>query len=262
MQAIVMAAGRGSRLGNLTDDRPKAFLEVKDIKLIEYNLALLDSLGVRDIVLVTGYRAEMFENLVAAMPNVHCVYNPFFGIMNVLGSFFMGQEHLVEDDLVYMHADTLCAPGVIRDMMAADADIVLPVDFGPCDEEAMKVRLVDGEIATISKGIPVDEAAGEFIGICKIAANAIEPLKKSARKLLGEGHFDYYFEGALQDLIDEGSCSAVCVDTAGRFWGEVDFLEDYRRVEGGLPDDLYSIASEFLRAGAGASLAPEQRPSL
>lgn len=253
MQAIVMAAGRGSRLGNLTDDMPKAFLEVKDIKLIEYNLALLKSLGVQDIVLVTGYRSEMFENLVSNMKGVRCVYNPFFGMMNVLGSFFMGQEYLADDDLIYMHADTLCAPGVIRDMLAKDADIVLPVDFGPCDEEAMKVRLVDGEIETISKGIPVDEAAGEFIGICKIAANAIAPLKKSARKLLGEGHFDYYFEGALQDLVDEGACSAVCVDTANRFWGEVDFLEDYRRVESNMPDDLYAIANEFLTAGAGAS---------
>ena len=52
MQAIIMAAGKGSRLGGLTADMPKAFLEIKGIKLIEYNIALLHSCGIKDIILV------------------------------------------------------------------------------------------------------------------------------------------------------------------------------------------------------------------
>ena len=61
MQAIIMAAGKGSRLGNLTEGKPKSFAEIKVRKLIEYNLKLLQNYGVDDIVIGTGYRCEDFE---------------------------------------------------------------------------------------------------------------------------------------------------------------------------------------------------------
>ena len=63
MQAIIMAAGKGSRLGNLTEDKPKAFLEIQGIKLIEYNLAMLHAYGIEDIIIVTGYLNEHYEQL-------------------------------------------------------------------------------------------------------------------------------------------------------------------------------------------------------
>ena len=87
MQAIIMAAGKGSRLGNLTQDMPKSFLEIQGIKLIEYNIALLHAYGINDIVIVTGYQCEKIEELVKDIEGIQCVYNPFYEMVNVLGSF-------------------------------------------------------------------------------------------------------------------------------------------------------------------------------
>lgn len=64
MQAIIMAAGKGSRLGQLTKDKPKSFVEVKGIKLLEYNIALLHEYGITDIVVVTGYMSKKLKNYV------------------------------------------------------------------------------------------------------------------------------------------------------------------------------------------------------
>ena len=112
-----MAAGKGSRLGDLTENKPKAFLEIEGIKLIEYSIALLHAYGIKDIILVTGYMNEKYEELVKKYDGIVCVYNPFYEMMNVLGSFYMAQEYLKEEDTIYMHADTLCDPDIFENMI-------------------------------------------------------------------------------------------------------------------------------------------------
>lgn len=246
MQAIIMAAGKGSRLGNLTEDKPKAFLEIEGIKLIEYNIALLHANGIHNILLVTGYYNEKYEELVQRVSGVRCIYNPFYEMMNVLGSFYMAQEYLNEEDTIYMHADTLCAPDIFQDMLNTKGDMVLPVEFKLCDEEAMKVRTEQGKIIEISKQIPCEKGEGEFIGIAKISGNVIYPLKQVVKELMKEKQFSSYFEGAIQRMIDQKQYEITAVDTKDRFWGEVDFLEDYERVTAEISPELVTIAREQL----------------
>ena len=166
MQAIIMAAGKGSRLGKITEGKPKSFAEIKGKKLIEYNLQLLKKYGIEEIFIVTGYCCEAFEKLTENMEGVHLIYNPFYEMMNVLGSFYIGMEAL-KDDFIYLHADTLCEPAIFEKLVyiASDADAVLPVDYGPCNEEAMKVKTTEENIVQITKEMPVKEAEGEFIGM-------------------------------------------------------------------------------------------------
>lgn len=245
MQAIIMAAGRGSRMEHLTDDKPKAFLEVKGIRLIEYNVALLRAFRVRRIIIVTGYKNECFEELYGKDKDIVLVYNPFYEFMNVVGSFFMGQEYLdLNEDVLYMHADTLCAPEIMERMIHTEGGMVLPVEYKQCDEEAMKVRAEGGRIVEITKSIPLDKADGEFIGVAKIDRSVIPELKRSVKKVLKEKKFNYYFEGAVQDMIDGGKDDIIAIPTDGMFWGEVDFWDDYSRVCRMLPDSLYRFVKK------------------
>ena len=243
MQAIIMAAGKGSRLGELTQDKPKSFVEVKGIKLLEYNIALLHANGIKDILLVTGYKSEMMEEEAERIKGVKCVYNPFYEMVNVLGSFYMAQEYL-NDDFVYLHADTLCAPEIFKGMLQKDGNIVLPVEYKHCDEEAMKVKTKDGQLIEISKQIPCEQAEGEFIGIAKIGKEVLPDLREASKKLMNEKKFTAYFEGAIQELINQNKYTIRIVSTESYFWGEVDFLEDYKRVCEQIPDNLIKIAEK------------------
>ena len=150
MQAIIMAAGKGSRLGDVTRDVPKSFAEIKGKKLIEYNLRLLEKYGVDDIILVAGYRSEAFEELAKDRSGIRLVFNPFYEMTNVLGSFYMGMEAL-NDDFIFLHADTLCEPEIFEKLIHIQGDVVLPVDYKQCDEEAMKVRSEKGRIKETMK---------------------------------------------------------------------------------------------------------------
>ncbi len=244
MQAIIMAAGKGSRLGNLTNDKPKAFLEIKGIKLIEYNIALLHHFGIKDIFIVTGYMCEAYEELEKRIDGIKCVFNPFFEMANVLGSFYIAQDKLGLTDTVYLHADTICDPNIMNRLLMAEGDIVLPIDYKQCDEEAMKVKIVGDKITEIDKGIDLAEGDGEFIGIAKLGKNSLDSIKKAAKEVLKEKRFNSYFEAAIQEVLDEGKLDVRPIPTDGDFWGEVDFLEDYQYAEKNIPESLVAIAKE------------------
>lgn len=241
MQAIIMAAGKGSRLGNLTEDKPKCFLEIEGIKLIEYNIALLHSYGIHNIIIVTGYMTEKMEEFAAGIEGVKCIYNPFYEMVNVLGSFYMAQEHLGEDT-IYMHADTLCAPEILETILHTEGDIVLPVEYKHCDEEAMKVVTENGRVTEISKLIPCQKAEGEFIGIAKLDSKVLPALRAATKNLMIQKEFSAYFEGAIQELIDEGNNHIVATSIGEYFWSEVDFLEDYQRATEQICGNLVEIA--------------------
>lgn len=241
MQAIIMAAGKGSRLGELTKDKPKSFVEIKGVKLLEYNISLLHEYGIKDIIIVTGYMTEKIEKLCEKTEGVKCVFNPFYEQVNVLGSFYIGMPY-IKDDVIYMHADSLCSPSVFERMINENADIVLPVDYKICDEEAMKVKTIDNKIVEISKQIPCSEAEGEFIGIAKISKKALNDIKHAAKILMQQKKFTSYFEGAIEYLIKNEDYKPTPISTNGEFWGEIDFMEDYERVCESISDELVNIA--------------------
>ncbi len=240
MQAIIMAAGKGSRLGSLTGGNPKSFAEIRGKKLIEYNLRLLEKYGIDEIFIVTGYRSEAFAELTKDMPHVQLVYNPFYEMVNVLGSFYMGMESLSED-FIYLHADTLCEPSVFEKLLCMDADVTLPVAYGKCDEEAMKVRSEDGRIVQITKQMPPEAADGEFIGMASFRKEVIPALQEKTRQLMEEKEFTAYFESAVQRLLDEEAFEVKAVSTDGAFWAEIDFMEDYERAVASMPESLTTI---------------------
>lgn len=240
MQAILMAAGKGSRLGSMTADIPKSFVEIKGKKLIDININMLRKHGINDIIIVTGCHADLFEQKFENEEGITLVYNPFYGFTNVIGSFFMGMEKL-KDDFIYMHADTLCEPSILEELLCSDGDIVLPVDTKPCDEEAMKVKLEDGRVRYISKKLDPKTCDGEFIGVAKIGKEVIPSLKEKTRLLLREEAFAEYFEAALQYLMDEGKYRTDGIETGERFWAEIDFLEDYRRAEAEIIPELVTF---------------------
>lgn len=240
MQAIIMAAGKGSRLGSLTGGKPKSFVEIRGKKLIEYNLRLLQKYHVDEIIIVTGYRTEAFEELTANMKNVRLVFNPFYEMTNVLGSFYMGMEELHED-FIYLHADTLCEPYIFEKLIYPKADVVLPIEYKKCDEEAMKVRTENGKIVQITKQMPTERAEGEFIGMAAFRKKVVTALKEKTKQLMKEKAFTDYFESAIQRLIDEEDFKIEAVSTDGGFWTEIDFEEDYEKAVAQIPISLTEI---------------------
>lgn len=103
--AIILAAGRGSRLKHLTDDMPKALMTIKGEVLIERLIRQFQSKGVSNIYIVTGYKHEQFEYLKDIF-NVHLIYNEKWASSNNIVSFYCAIA--AGENNFKQHATVLC----------------------------------------------------------------------------------------------------------------------------------------------------------
>ena len=116
-KAIILSAGQGSRLGHLTDDRPKCLIEFNGRSLLDRQLDTLAANGVEEAVVVTGFRDDQIEEAIARRgsmgPSVRTVYNPFYKVADNLGSLFVARDEPGEAALEHLHEprDEGCGEG-------------------------------------------------------------------------------------------------------------------------------------------------------
>lgn len=225
MQALIMAAGKGSRIEGKTDGLPKSYLKINGESLIERQIRLTREVGVTEIIIVTGYQKERFENDFAA-DDVTFAFNPFFDTANVLSSYWCAM-HLLKEDVLYMHADTIYDKSILEETVATKGEIILPVDYKACGDEEMKVRTKDGLVFEINKTMAHADAEGEFIGVAKISHSILPAMNAAAEKILAEKNFGAFVEVALQNLVDSEKAKLTAISTKGAPWNEIDFEEDY-----------------------------------
>ena len=89
MQAIILAAGVGSRISSLHSGLPKSYLQLAGETLLQRNVRLLRAAGAEEIIVVTGYERDRIMRDHAA-PDIRFAFNPFFRTTNVLASFWCG----------------------------------------------------------------------------------------------------------------------------------------------------------------------------
>ncbi|HET7582381.1 MAG TPA: phosphocholine cytidylyltransferase family protein [Candidatus Limnocylindria bacterium] len=244
--ALIMAAGRGSRLGDLTDDTPKSLIDLGGITPLELQLEVLIARGVSRAVLVTGYRRDLLqaaaERRAAGRIGLEFVFNPFWSVTNVLGSAWFARDRL-DDDFVYAHADTVFDPTILDDCLAADADIALPVDMRAGEPEQMKAEVVGDRVLHLSKELPDERTAGEFIGIGLFRRRIVPGLVEAMEREVADGAIGSYFEAAINRLLADSGAEAVAVPTRGRAWTEIDFAEDLETARRLLPKFLEAPAT-------------------
>ncbi len=232
MIAVVLAAGKGSRLGGYTTDLPKSLLPLNDKNktLLGYNLELLKNIGISRTIIVTGFRSEQIESYALQYSNIEIVYNPFWNHCNVLGSLYMALGKLTEDFL-FLHADTLADEEIWRMLLAKEGEIVLPFQRKNCVEEEMKILMEDEKIVQISKSIDNDLADGEFLGIAKFSRSTVPYFKSKSEELFKLGDLNHYMESVIQAAIDENRFDIEVLDILDHNFVEVDFEEDYLRAK-------------------------------
>lgn len=226
MTGLILAAGKGSRLGDHTTDTPKSLLKLDDSKtLLDYNIDILRKLDLDQLYIVTGFNAQKIEDHVAGQA-VKTIYNPFWNQCNVLGSLYMALPYL-KDDFLFLHADTLVGFEAWEKLFYHEGDIVMPYKRKTCGEEEMKVRLDGhGSLLEVNKTMAANKADGEFLGIAKFSGTVISYLNETAKKLFKTGKLDFYMEAAVEEAIKD--CKNVkAFDIGNTQFIEVDFEEDY-----------------------------------
>ena len=231
MKAVILAAGKGSRIGLLTEQTPKSMLELnKDHTLLSFNFMQLKNSGIDSIILVTGYYSKKIEKYSLHLSkkydiSLEIVFNPFWDYCNVLGSFYMSLEK-IEDDFIFLHGDTLMDIAVIEGIISSRSDVCLALDFKACGEEEMKFWLDQDKICRITKADIGREAQGEFVGIAKFNQNMISYFSEASKGIFKSGLLNSYMEEVLDQGLISQNIEVDYFDASSYNTVEVDFLED------------------------------------
>ena len=227
MKAIILAAGQGSRLGHLVDDRPKCLIDFSGRSLLDRQLDTLAANGVDEAVVVTGFHDELVERAIGERsggPRVRTVFNPFYKVADNTGSLFMAPRSSPR------------RPGVERRPLVsarADGPRGRPQRPGLCvtiarkysyDDDDMKVVEEGGRLTAIGKRLEGGINA-ESIGLLAFRDGGAERFRAAIEQAMRtpEGTTIWYLR-VINQLAQ--SSDVWTLDIQGEDWGEVDFPPD------------------------------------
>ena len=232
MKAIILAAGKGSRISSISNNLPKSLLPFKDVTILGHSLNLLNDNNVREIVVVTGYKNKLIEKYVKKhwLGKVDFVFNELYENTNVLYSFSLSLPYIDDDDFIFLHADTVFENEILKKLINApdSKKTILPVDKHPCGEEEMKVKTLGKNIIEINKTMDANLAFGEFIGLARVSCHQIGLIEEEIVNIFKKKNFQAFFELALENLIKSNLIEVELLDITSNKWSEIDFPEDYK----------------------------------
>jgi choline kinase len=235
MKAVILAAGIGSRLAPLTNDRPKVLVDVLGKSFLFRQLDLLRAAGIEDVVVVGGYKIDFLKaELMRGGYEVTVVFNERFDTWNNFYSLGVAAPVLAGSDFLQLDGDTLLDDMILPRMIAAQGEALIAVDTNAqLDDETMKAQLRDdGTVAAISKKLDPKLCAGEYIGITKLSAAVAREVFADLAKFPDENLTHEYYEHAFHRLSGANKVPFRIVDVRDCAVLEIDTVEDLRRAEG------------------------------
>jgi choline kinase len=237
MIGLILAAGAGRRLRPYTDALPKALVPVDDERtVLDLTLANFAAVGLTDVAVVVGYRAEAVRERQARLESeygvtLHLVHNDRSEEWNNAYSLWCARELIAEGALL-ANGDTVHPVSVERTLLenrGGGKRILLALDTVKklADEEMKVVWTPEAGVRRITKLMEPREATGEYIGLTLIEPEAGAQLADALRATF-ERDPQLYYEDGYQELVDRGF--RVDVQPIGEVdWVEIDNHEDLAR---------------------------------
>jgi choline kinase len=259
MRAIILAAGKGTRLNGTGGELPKCLLDAGGMTLIERQIAVLRAAGMDDITVVVGYQADSVRKVCGN--KITYVDNVQYAQTNSLYSLWMARPLLYEG-FVVLNCDVLFHPVLLSDLLTARHDNALLLSYREPDqplfgEEEMKVKVRCGRVVDMSKAMDPQDADGENLGIVKFGAAGAAALVGIMDRLIAEGGNREWAPRAFAEFARTFPLYAI--GTRGLPWIEIDFTEDYLSALRDVLPLIEADTTRYLSDASGAAGAAERR---
>ena len=232
MKAIILAAGRGSRMKTLTDDRPKCLVKLRGRTLLDWQLQALREAGITEIAIVTGYRRELF-----AYRGLVEFHNPRWADTNMVSSLACAKKWLELAPCIASYSDIFYDVSAVTSLITSQSSLAVTYDpnwlalwtkrFGDplLDAETFRLNPAGSliEIGNIPKTI--EEVQGQYMGLLRISPVGWREILQIRASLTSEECDLISMTSTLQRVIDAGHISVSAIAYEGE-WGEVDNAED------------------------------------
>ena len=230
MKALILAAGLGTRLAPITNDRPKSLVPVNGQPIILKQIDNLHKNGITDITVVSGYKANILEEKIHALyPEIRIIESVDYATTNNMYSAYLAHEVMENSDFLMMNADVFYDASVVSALLNFEAPNAIVTDIGNYLEESMKVVEENGRLVKISKSIEKADALGASIDVYKFSSDAGKKFfGKCAEYIETKKELKMWSEVALNDILKDVEFRACPL--VGR-WLEIDNHDDLAAAE-------------------------------
>lgn len=248
-QAVILAAGRGSRMGGLTDRDPKCLTPLAGRPILEWTLQSLQANGIKDVLIIGGWQAEQLIPWAT-----HLRHNPRWDCSNMVRSLQLADDWLKRAPTLVVYGDGAYGTKALHSALEhRPGDLVLPVDthwlslwqrrFENPLEDAEVLHHQNGLLTRIGQqATSLEEIQGQYMGLLRISPSgwldASAVLTELQLRQGTESVDRLDMTGLLQALLDAGHAIA-CTEVAGG-WVEIDSVQDLQTVESALTEPGFS----------------------
>ena len=230
LKAVVLAAGLGSRISEITKDIPKTMIEINGKCIFEHILGNLVENDIYDVVFIIGYREELLRPLLERScsklgVNLEIIINDRYATTNTMYSLWMARD-VVKSDFLYLHGDLIFSSEMLRLFInSSDGNSILVDKKYPDDwEDAMKIISSNSLLKYMSKAITLNEMDGIAIGMYKFNQVGRDELFRVMQVLVDKGATQNWISEAINILSKKMNINLEISFLHN--WADVDNLVD------------------------------------
>lgn len=232
VKVLILGAGQGKRLLPLTEEIPKALLDIGGRRLVERQIDAFAACGIQDIVVITGYRATVMEEVLGELEaeldgvRIRTVYNPFYAVADNLASCWMARGEM-DGAFIQVNGDNLFRPDMVETLLAApEAPITVAIGHkDEYDNDDMKVMLDGDRLTEIGKTLPIEAVDAESVGMILFRGEGPALYREALdRAMLEPSGLRQWFPSAISALAKSADVRVCSID--GHAWCEVDVPVD------------------------------------
>jgi len=225
MNAIILNAGKGTRLLPLTEKNPKALIDVNGLTILDRQLRLLCKKGI-NVIIVTGYLSEQIEKVAKKYNKVEIVENEDYATTDNTYSLLLGFAKLKSDKVLIIDGDVVFEEALLDKVLEPHLQNAFLVDFErEITPEDAQVKVKDGCAVEYGKNV---KGEGIFISICLLGG---EFLKKFVSKLKENKYPHTWYSKPLSELLKEYPGKVKVISSESLKWIEIDEINDVERAK-------------------------------
>lgn len=236
MKAIILAAGRGSRMGGLTQDQPKCLTELRGRALLDWQINSLQAAGITEIGIVSGYRGELLERA-----GITRFVNPRWEQTNMVSSLTLAADWLRSDTCLVSYGDIVYPPTAVTALIQAHGPLLITYDrdwlslwrarFDDPLNDAESFQLdAAGQLFDIGRrGVSLDQIQGQYMGLLRFEPAGWHQVEAQLASLEPFSRDKLDMTSLLRQLLQNGIQIGTQAISGG--WLEVDSQSDLQAAE-------------------------------